>query len=54
MATSTATFGFLRYVECLLIHALHSLVRFSVLGGALGIAIGQAIWSSVSLTIYKY
>jgi MFS family permease len=33
MATSTATFGFIR-----------------TLGGSLGIAIGQAIWSSVSLT----
>ena len=53
MATSTATFGFIRYVEGLLIHGLHSLVYLRLLGGSLGIAIGQAIWSSVSLTVYQ-
>lgn len=54
MATSTATFGFLRYVEGLDNSYAVFTVRFRTLGGSLGIAVGQAIWSSVSLTTCDY
>jgi hypothetical protein len=47
MATSTGTFGFIRYAYFL--HVLASVAEFVIrtMGGAIGISVGQAIYTSI-------